>query len=135
MADADKSPTAYRTIGEVARELGVPQHRLRYWESCFPQLRPLTRAGDRRHYRPEDVALLRRIHSWLGEQGYTVRGVQALLARDDGSTVPSASLPEPAAPAVPAPPPPSVPDDHAAARLESLRAIRTLLATALATDE
>ncbi len=132
MADADKSPTAYRTIGEVARELGVPQHRLRYWESCFPQLRPLTRAGDRRHYRPEDVALLRRIHSWLGEQGYTVRGVQALLARDDDGTAPAPSSPEPVA-AVPSSP--SIPDDHAAARLESLRAIRTLLATALATDE
>ncbi len=76
----DKSANAYRTIGEVARELGVPQHRLRYWEGRFPQIRPLTRAGDRRYYRPEDVALLRRIQALLGEQGYTVRGVQQLLA-------------------------------------------------------
>ena len=57
----DKAPRAYRTIGEVARDLDVPQHRLRYWEGRFPQIRPWTRAGDRRHYRPEDVALLRRI--------------------------------------------------------------------------
>ncbi|MBD8678661.1 MerR family transcriptional regulator [Sphingomonas sp. CFBP 13720] len=54
-------------MGEVARELGVPQHRLRYWEGRFPQLRPLTRAGDRRYYRAEDVALLRRIHALLAD--------------------------------------------------------------------
>lgn len=77
-----KSDAAFRTIGEVARELGVPQHRLRYWESRFPQIKPLTRAGDRRYYRPDDIALLRRIHSLLGEQGYTIRGVQALLSRE-----------------------------------------------------
>lgn len=114
----DKSAAAYRTIGEVARELGVPQHRLRYWEGRFPQIRPLTRAGDRRYYRPEDVALLRRIHAMLGEQGYTVRGVQQLLAQ------------EAKAPAVPVAPIP-----RRAARIIELRAIRAQLAAALAADD
>ena len=74
-----KGPEAFRTIGEVAAELGVAQHILRYWEGKFPQLRPLQRAGGRRYYRPEDVALLRRIHALLSQEGYTVRGVQQLL--------------------------------------------------------
>ncbi len=113
---AEKSTTAFRTIGEVARDLGVPQHRLRYWETRFPQLKPVTRAGDRRYYRPEDVALLRRIHALLGEAGYTVRGVQALLTRETG------------APVVVAPPSAPVP------RIDDLRAIRALLADALAAD-
>jgi DNA-binding transcriptional MerR regulator len=80
----EKSATAFRTIGEVAAELGLPQHRLRYWESRFPDLRPVTRAGQRRYYRPEDVALVRRIHQLLSQQGYTVRGVQNLLAAERG---------------------------------------------------
>jgi DNA-binding transcriptional MerR regulator len=74
-----KEPAAFRTIGEVSAELGVAQHILRYWESRFPQLKPLQRAGNRRYYRPEDVELVRRIHSLLSHQGYTVRGVQQLL--------------------------------------------------------
>lgn len=74
-----KDPSAFRTIGEVSAELGVAQHILRYWESRFPQLKPLQRAGNRRYYRPEDVELVRRIHSLLSHQGYTVRGVQQLL--------------------------------------------------------
>ena len=57
-----KSEHAFRTIGELASDLGVPQHILRYWETRFPQLRPLQRAGNRRYYRPDDVALARRIH-------------------------------------------------------------------------
>lgn len=77
-----KSDTAFRTIGELADELGVPQHRLRFWESRFRQLRPLQRAGQRRYYRPEDVALARRIHALLTQQGYTIRGVQQLLAAE-----------------------------------------------------
>ncbi|MGT2514255.1 MerR family transcriptional regulator [Sphingomonas panni] len=71
----------------------MPQHRLRYWEGRFPQIKPLTRAGDRRHYRPTDVALLRRIHSLLGEQGYTVRGVQQLLAQEAKAPLPVAPAP------------------------------------------
>ena len=73
MAAADKDPEAFRTIGELSEELGVAQHILRYWETKFPQLRPLQRAGNRRYYRPADVALARRIHHLLSNQGYTVR--------------------------------------------------------------
>lgn len=83
---SEKSATAFRTIGEVAAELGLPQHRLRFWETKFAELRPVTRAGQRRYYRPEDVALVRRIHQLLSEQGYTIRGVQALLASERGKS-------------------------------------------------
>ena len=79
MATGEKSPDAFRTIGELSAELGVAQHILRYWETKFPQLRPLQRAGNRRYYRPADVALARRIHHLLGQEGYTVKGVQKLL--------------------------------------------------------
>ena len=79
MAASDKDPEAFRTIGELSEELGVAQHILRYWETKFPQLRPLQRAGNRRYYRPADVALARRIHQLLSNEGYTVRGVQKLL--------------------------------------------------------
>ena len=75
-----KASGAFRTIGEVSDETGLPQHILRYWETRFPQLRPVTRAGNRRYYRPEDVALVRRIDGLLNREGYTVRGVQQLLA-------------------------------------------------------
>ena len=76
MTAADKDPEAFRTIGELSEELGVAQHILHYWETKFPQLRPLQRAGNRRYYRPADVALARRIHNLLSNEGYTVRGVQ-----------------------------------------------------------
>ena len=78
----DKAATAFRTIGEVSRETGLPQHILRYWETRFVQLRPVQRAGNRRHYRPEDTALVRRIDQLLNRDGYTVRGVQQLLAAE-----------------------------------------------------
>lgn len=78
-----KADSAFRTIGEVASELGVAQHVLRYWETRFPQLRPLQRAGNRRYYRPADVALVRRIDELLNREGYTIRGVQQLLASGD----------------------------------------------------
>ncbi len=74
-----KSPEAFRTISEVANELDVPQHVLRFWESKFAQVRPLKRGGGRRYYRPADVELLRRIRSLLYEEGYTIKGVQKLL--------------------------------------------------------
>ncbi|HKW52163.1 MAG TPA: MerR family transcriptional regulator, partial [Stellaceae bacterium] len=74
-----KSAEAFRTISEVAQELEVPQHVLRFWESRFPQVRPLKRAGGRRYYRPDDVVLLRRIRQCLYDQGYTIKGVQKLL--------------------------------------------------------
>ena len=74
-----KSAAAFRTISEVANELEVPQHVLRFWESKFSQIRPLKRGGGRRYYRPEDVTLLRRIRQCLYEDGYTIKGVQRLL--------------------------------------------------------
>lgn len=77
-----KAGTAFRTIGEIAQETGLPPHILRYWETRFPQLRPLQRAGNRRYYRPDDVALVRRIDTLLNQEGYTVRGVQQLLTRE-----------------------------------------------------
>jgi DNA-binding transcriptional MerR regulator len=76
---AAKSAEAFRTISEVAQELEVPQHVLRFWESRFPQVKPLKRAGGRRYYRPDDVVLLRRIRQCLYDQGYTIKGVQKLL--------------------------------------------------------
>jgi DNA-binding transcriptional MerR regulator len=74
-----KSAAAFRTISEVADDLDVAQHVLRFWESKFPQVRPLKRGGGRRYYRPEDVDLLRQIRSLLYEEGYTIRGAQKLL--------------------------------------------------------
>jgi DNA-binding transcriptional MerR regulator len=91
----EKSPDAFRTIGELSAELGVAQHILRYWESKFPQLRPLQRAGNRRYYRPADVALVRRIHALLNSQGYTVRGVQQVLDAKTATPAPHAA-PSPA---------------------------------------
>ena len=85
MAAADKDPEAFRTIGELSEELGVAQHILRYWETKFPQLRPLQRAGNRRYYRPADVALARRIHHLLSNQGYTVREILTCGGKADNS--------------------------------------------------
>jgi DNA-binding transcriptional MerR regulator len=76
---APKSSTAFRTISEVAEELDVAQHVLRFWESKFAQVRPLKRGGGRRYYRPEDVELLRQIRSLLYDEGYTIKGAQKLL--------------------------------------------------------
>ena len=76
---AGKSAAAFRTISEVAGELDVAQHVLRFWESKFPQVRPLKRGGGRRYYRPEDVDLLRQIRSLLYDEGYTIKGAQKLL--------------------------------------------------------
>jgi DNA-binding transcriptional MerR regulator len=96
MADSPgKSDNAFRTISELAADLGVPQHILRYWETRFPQLRPLQRAGNRRYYRPADVALAHRIHRLLGQEGYTIRGVQQLLSGNGGDEEAAAA---PAAP-------------------------------------
>lgn len=85
---AGKSASAFRTISEVSEELDVPQHVLRFWEGKFSQVRPLKRGGGRRYYRPEDIALLRRIRDLLYSEGYTIKGVQKLLregrVKDDG---------------------------------------------------
>jgi DNA-binding transcriptional MerR regulator len=75
----EKSAAAFRTISEVAEDIDVPQHVLRFWESKFPQIKPLKRGGGRRYYRPEDVVLLRRIRQCLYQEGYTIKGVQRLL--------------------------------------------------------
>jgi len=101
-----KSAGAFRTIGEVAGELDVPQHVLRFWESKFPEIRPLKRGGGRRYYRPEDVDLLRRVQSLLHTEGYTIKGVQRLLS-DDEAPVPV----EPETRRESSPLPPSSPPD------------------------
>jgi DNA-binding transcriptional MerR regulator len=116
---AGKSDDAFRTIGELSVELGVPQHILRYWETRFPQLRPLQRAGNRRYYRPSDAALARRIDRLLNQEGYTIRGVQKLLADKKGEAE------------LPAEPVPNLP----AGLRHELQTIRDELALALAEDE
>jgi len=85
-----KAATAFRTISEVADDLQIPQHVLRFWETKFPQLKPLKRGGGRRYYRPEDIGLLRRISDLLYTQGYTIKGVQRLLrdGAEDGAAEP-----------------------------------------------
>ncbi len=79
----EKSPEAFRTISEVAAELAVPQHVLRFWESKFPQVKPMKRGGGRRYYRPQDLNLLRGIRHLLYGDGFTIRGVQKVL-REQG---------------------------------------------------
>jgi DNA-binding transcriptional MerR regulator len=96
----DKAPDAFRTISEVADEIDVPQHVLRFWESRFTQIKPMKRGGGRRYYRPDDVDLLRGVRHLLYGEGYTIRGVQRIL-RDEGSAFvqnvwrPGAALPPP----------------------------------------
>ncbi|HWB52318.1 MAG TPA: MerR family transcriptional regulator [Stellaceae bacterium] len=89
---ASKRAAVFRTIGEVAEDLDLPAHVLRFWESKFPQLKPLKRGGGRRYYRPEDIALLARIRQCLYQEGYTIRGVQKLLS--DGTLGAAAVSPE-----------------------------------------
>ncbi len=79
-----KAAGAFRTISEVADELHIPQHVLRFWETKFPQVKPLKRGGGRRYYRPDDIALLRRVSDLLYIQGYTIKGVQRLLREGGG---------------------------------------------------
>jgi DNA-binding transcriptional MerR regulator len=118
----EKSSDAFRSIGEMAKELGVKTHILRYWEEQFPMLRPLKRAGGRRHYRAEDVAMLHKIHNLLHKQGYTIKGAaQYLAAGKTGEDTVSEHYVVPAATS-------SNPQfDHAA-----LRAVRDRLVSALA---
>jgi DNA-binding transcriptional MerR regulator len=80
----EKSPDAFRTISEVAEDLDLPQHVLRFWETRFTQIKPLKRGGGRRYYRPQDVELIKGIRHMLYDQGYTIKGVQKLL-RDNGN--------------------------------------------------
>jgi DNA-binding transcriptional MerR regulator len=147
---AKKAPNAFRTISEVADELHIPQHVLRFWETKFPQIKPLKRGGGRRYYRPDDIQLLRRISDLLYIQGYTIKGVQRLLREGGGQLsddIPPAtpaeraaseaerSEPAPVLPGFepPASPAPSADDEAARLRatlervLEELVAVRALL--------
>lgn len=92
---ARKAPNAFRTISEVADELQIPQHVLRFWEGKFAQVKPLKRGGGRRYYRPDDIALLRRISSLLYIQGYTIKGVQRLLREGGGQLADDIGPPAP----------------------------------------
>ena len=127
MAAGDKDPGALKTIGELSQELGVAQHILRYWETRFPQLRPMQRAGNRRYYRPADVELARRIHRLLNQEGYTVRGVQKVLRDKEAQAVEVAH----AAHAT-VRPPVAIPDqDHSGVDVFRLISLRDRLAAAL----
>jgi DNA-binding transcriptional MerR regulator len=119
---SEKSADAFRNIGEMAEALGVRTHILRYWEEQFPMLKPLTRAGGRRLYRPEDVALLHTIHRLLYQEGYTVKGARRFLTEGGAKVVPPASAPAPAPIQTPA----------AAFDFKALQAVRDRLASALA---
>jgi DNA-binding transcriptional MerR regulator len=96
----DKAPDAFRTISEVADELDIPQHVLRFWESRFLQIKPMKRAGGRRYYRPDDVDLLRGIKHLLYGEGYTIRGVQRILREQGPKFVQAVWQPGAAQPAV-----------------------------------
>ncbi len=125
----EKAPDAFRTISEVADDLDIPQHVLRFWESRFSQIKPLKRAGGRRYYRPDDVDLLRGIKHLLYGEGYTIRGVQRILREQGGKFVqavwqPGAAQPA-AAPEDDAPAPETAqlaPDEAARALFGLLRA-------------
>jgi DNA-binding transcriptional MerR regulator len=127
MVETLKSDQAFRTIGELADELGVPQHILRYWETRFSQLKPLQRAGNRRYYRPADVALARRIHRLLEHDGYTIRGVQQLLS--GGNTEKIAATESAVAATGPTPA-----NQRSLFPFQELREIRRVLAEALFDD-
>ena len=91
----EKSVDAFRTISEVAEDLALPQHVLRFWETRFPQVKPLKRAGGRRYYRPGDVILLKTIRQLLYEEGFTIKGVQKLIKDQGTRAVREGSLPMP----------------------------------------
>ncbi len=132
-----KSAAAFRTISEVASDLDVPQHVLRFWETKFTQVRPMKRGGGRRYYRPEDVELLRSIRALLYGDGYTIKGVQKLLREGGLKPVAADAPPAPATPPSIAPPAaPQTPaaagfsaDQHAELKsvLGELEAVRKLL--------
>jgi DNA-binding transcriptional MerR regulator len=122
MVTPPKSAQAFRTIGELAKALGIPQHILRYWETRFPQLRPLQRAGNRRYYRPEDVALATRINRLLNHEGYTVKGVQKMLEGEPETAAVPAPLIARSAPIQ-------------SSLIPALIAIRNRIAKALAEDD
>ncbi|NQZ13281.1 MAG: MerR family transcriptional regulator [Alphaproteobacteria bacterium] len=117
-----KAPNAFRTISEVANELEVQQHVLRFWETKFTQVKPLKRGGGRRYYRPEDVALLKRIHHLLYTEGYTIKGVQKLLKGRSKSQVAGSQAENQNAAAAPAPQPKVQPATQAAVQASGMSA-------------
>lgn len=121
-ARIEKSAAAFRTISEVAGELGLPQHVLRFWESKFTAIKPIKRGGGRRYYRPEDVALLKHIRDLLHQDGYTIKGVQKLL-RESGGKLQRAEAP--ASP--PDAPPASAPAAGEALSTETRAELKILL--------
>ena len=132
MATGEKAPDAFRTIGELSADLGVAQHILRYWETKFPQLKPLQRAGNRRYYRPADVALAKRIHRLLNEEGYTVKGVQKLLRSRTGADDEPVAVPHSAVTVLPAEPDANpIRRDGLPFDIDRLLALRARLAAAL----
>jgi DNA-binding transcriptional MerR regulator len=110
----NKAPDAFRTISEVAEDLDLPQHVLRFWESRFPQIKPMKRGGGRRYYRPEDIDLLRGIRHLLYGEGYTIRGVQRILKEQGLRTVQSVGQGRPVA--LPEPTPEDAQTDEAEAQ-------------------
>jgi len=94
LKSAKKAPGAFRTISEVADDLDVPQHVLRFWETKFNQVKPLKRGGGRRYYRPEDVALLKHIHHLLYTEGYTIKGAQKLLKGQGKNQIAAQMMPQ-----------------------------------------
>ena len=133
-AAGQKDPGALLTIGELSQELGVAQHILRYWETRFPQLRPMQRAGNRRYYRAADVDLARRINQLLNQEGYTVRGVQKVLREKSDAGQAAAQLtPHLAAVAAAAKPAPAIDPDREESGVDVFRliALRNRLADAL----
>src|ERR1700749_4785603 len=94
----DKSPDAFRTISEVAESLDLPQHGLRFWETRFPQIKPLKRAGGRRYYRPDDIERLRLIKRLLYDEGYTIKGVQKLFKEQGVQALSAVALLSPVGP-------------------------------------
>jgi len=146
----DKSPDAFRTISEVAEDLSLPQHVLRFWETRFSQIRPLKRGGGRRYYRPDDVDLLKGIRQLLYGEGYTIKGVQRILKAEGlrfvqgvgrGDETVAAPPPEPeeaaaAAAASPAPAAALTPEmtETLRAALDDLRECDRVLSTLDAND-
>jgi DNA-binding transcriptional MerR regulator len=122
-AKAKKAPSAFRTISEVADELHIPQHVLRFWETKFPQVKPLKRGGGRRYYRPDDITLLRRVSDLLYIQGYTIKGVQRLLREGGGKLSDNIPPPLPEDRETEEPTPPGIDDAPTAAEVPAPAAL------------
>jgi len=131
-----KGPNAFRTISEAADELGVPQHVLRFWETKFSFIRPMKRAGGRRFYRPQDIAVLRGVRSLLHDEGYTIKGVQKLHKEQgvrrlagvgEGEAIPASPAGESLFPSGPAPDAAGAVRDRLSVALEDLQAVKARL--------